>query len=156
MVIPILTKGKSTKDKIIDLLSSEWPLSLKRIYGKLKKRYGINISYQATHKAINELVEEKVLQKVKKEYKLNIEWVNNLERFSKKIKDIYLKKERIPYIEVGCGSSIEKDAYEAGKEAAEKAINEIKFYKKYNLALAFISSDYEGKFDEVLKGVYSI
>ena len=52
----VFTKDKSTKDVIIEILSSEWPLSLNKIYYKIKKKYGINVNYQAIHKAVNELV----------------------------------------------------------------------------------------------------
>ncbi len=152
----VFTKNKSTKEAIIQILSSEWPLSLNKIHNKLKKKHSIGLTYQATHKSINELVEEKILHKEKKEYKLNIEWINNVEQFGKKLRESYIKKDQIPNIEVGSGSSVEKEGFEAGKEAAEKAVSEIKYYDKPNLALVFISSEYEGHFEGILSGIHSV
>ena len=81
----VLTKDKSTKKIIIDILSSEWPLSLSKIYYKIKKKYGLGITYQAVHKAINELTGERILKKEKKEYQLSIDWINKIENFGKKL-----------------------------------------------------------------------
>ena len=112
MFIP--TKDSSTKKLIIEILSSEPPLSLNIICNQLRKRYGINLTYQAVHKAIKELTDEGILQKEKKDYKLSIDWINEIEKYSKKLKESYLKKEKVPYIEVGCGSSVEEDGFNAG------------------------------------------
>ncbi len=151
-----LTKGNSTKKMAVDLLGSEWPLSSMKIYHRLKNNYGLSTTYQAAYKAINELVEENVLQKEGKEYKINIEWINSIEALGKKLREHYITQEHMPNLEIGCGSSIEKNGFEAGREAAQKALNEFKFYKDINLALSIISSDYEGKFEEVLKGINSV
>lgn len=151
-----LTKGKSTKKLIVELLGSEWPLSSMKIYNRLKNNYSFSITYQAVYKAICELVEENVLQKEGKEYKINIEWINSIEALGRKLREHYTTKEHMPYLEVGCGSSIEKDGFEAGREAAQKALNEFKFYKKPCFALAFICLEYEGKFEEVLSGISSV
>ena len=66
---------KSTKSLIIDLLGTNFPLSLTQIYKEIIKTK--IISYQAVHKTIKELVEEKILEKFGKQYLLNKEWVHN-------------------------------------------------------------------------------
>ena len=108
-----LTKGNSTKSLVIDLLGVEWPLSSMKIYHRLKNNYGLSITYQAAYKAINELVEENVLQKEGKEYKIKIEWINSIEALGKKLREHYITQEHMPNLEVGCGSSIEKDGFGA-------------------------------------------
>ena len=87
MVIASLFGGSSTKEKIIEILSKEWPLSAKKIYNQLLKDHKLSITYQATHKALKELLESKVLEKRKEGYLLNKEWADKLENFSEKIKD---------------------------------------------------------------------
>src|SRR3989338_6249167 len=129
-----LTKAKSTKRLIVDLLGSEWPLSSMKVYRRLKNNYGLGITYQAAYKAICELVEDNVLQKDGKEYKINIEWINSIEALGRELREHYITKDNMPKLEVGCGSSIEKDGFEACREAGQKALNELKFYKDANLA----------------------
>ncbi|MCR4336142.1 MAG: hypothetical protein NUV57_06455, partial [archaeon] len=81
-------ESASTKQKIIDILSNEWPLSAKSIYDKLQKQYSSEISYQATHKTIQDLETEKIIEKKEKGYQLNLEWVQqskkSLENVEKK------------------------------------------------------------------------
>ena len=77
--------GSHTKQVVIDILSSEWPLTAKRLYNKLKKEYGIKISYQATHKALQELTEKKILTKDKDGYIINKKWIKELGEISEKV-----------------------------------------------------------------------
>ncbi len=94
MTIPSLANSP-TKEKIIELLSQEWPLTAKKIYHKVSKR--ISITYQATHKALQELVEKRIIEKSKEGYQISKEWIKNLGDFSNKIEneleDIHQKKE---------------------------------------------------------------
>jgi len=59
-------KNKSTQDLIIEILSNEWPLTTKQIHNRLKRNHAKNISYQAAHKTIKQMLEEKILLKEKK------------------------------------------------------------------------------------------
>ena len=141
MVISDLTKNKSTKRVIIDILSLEWPLSLNKIYSRLRGRYGAGITYQATHKAVKELTQEKILQKEKREYQLSIYWINNIENFGKKLKEDYLKKDQMSCIEVDCSSSIEKDIL------ANQIV--IDFKRKGSIIHRTLSSLYKSGYDEI-------
>ena len=53
----------STKNSIIELLSQEWPLTAKKLYNKIIKECHTQITYQATHKALKELLEKISLKK---------------------------------------------------------------------------------------------
>ena len=77
--------GSSTKEKIIELLSEQWPLRAKKIYRSLLKNYHLSITYQATHKALKELIENKILEKRKEGYLINRDWIKKLGEFSEKI-----------------------------------------------------------------------
>ena len=83
----------STKESIIELLSYEWPMSMKKIYALLKKK-GFRITYQAIHKAVSQLVVEKKLNKTSDGYVLNLEWVKSLHDQTEIIRVNYFSKKR--------------------------------------------------------------
>jgi HAD superfamily hydrolase (TIGR01490 family) len=89
ITLPQLNKPKSAKDIVITILASEYPLTAKKVYNKIKKDYGLNISYQAAYKAITELAEQKILIKNGLEYSLNNAWIEDIENFVDKIKKSY-------------------------------------------------------------------
>ncbi len=86
-------KENSVKDLIISILIDNWPLTLKKVYNQIKKKYSVSVTYQAVHKAITELKEKKIVEKNNREYKLNINWIKNIKDFSEKLEESY-KKER--------------------------------------------------------------
>ncbi len=86
MILPFSVQGNSTKEKIIEILAERWPLTAKKIYKGLSKRYHLSLTYQAAYKALQELTENKILEKKKKGYLINKEWIERLNEFSEKIK----------------------------------------------------------------------
>ena len=74
--------NNSTKSTIITILIEKSPQNIKEINEKFKKKDTKIVSYQRLHKAINELVEEEVLEKIGKEITLNEKWVANLSKFN--------------------------------------------------------------------------
>ncbi|MEK6925772.1 MAG: hypothetical protein AABW50_00690 [Nanoarchaeota archaeon] len=77
----------STKAKIIELISGEWPLSAKKIYKILVRNYKLSITYQGIHKSLGELLESKILEKRKEGYLLNKDWVQEIGEFSERVKN---------------------------------------------------------------------
>jgi predicted transcriptional regulator len=75
-------------------LREEWPLSLKEIYFCIVREHGLNISYQAVHKALKQLVESRVLEKREKRYCLSIEWIREIRRFGERMKKEYKCNEK--------------------------------------------------------------
>lgn len=72
----------STKSLIIYVLREKFPLSLTQLYKEIKQSK--KVSYQGVHKAIKELVNDKIVEKLEKMYFLNKEWVKEqTESFSK-------------------------------------------------------------------------
>jgi len=63
----------NTKDKIISLLKKEFPLSLTQVFKRTNTEK--KVTYQGIRKAVNELVNENIIEKVDKQYFLNKEWV---------------------------------------------------------------------------------
>lgn len=95
IVIPeINSKPKNSKDAIISLLMTEWPLSLKQIYYRIKKQYGYSNSYQSVYKAVKELIEKKVLIEKKEGYEINIGWVKKVQSFTDIVETNYYAQKR--------------------------------------------------------------
>ena len=87
------TKKRNAREAIISILSRKFPLSIKKIYNEVKKEYHLDITYQAVFKLIKEMSEDSILEKLDKEYKLNINWIKQLEDELDIIKHSYLKSE---------------------------------------------------------------
>jgi len=88
-----LSKNRSTKDQIVSVLSEEWPLSVKQIFGKVKKHSNRRVTYQAIHKALKELEDAKILASDNRNYSLNFQWIEEMEKFASSIKKKYLKQD---------------------------------------------------------------
>jgi predicted transcriptional regulator len=66
-----------SKDLILSVLTQEWPLSAKEIFLKVQKESSKEVSYQAIHKLLNLLVDEKVILKNENKYLINCSWVSS-------------------------------------------------------------------------------
>lgn len=96
IIIPELNnKPGNTKDAVISILTIEWPLSLKGIYYKIKKRYNYGSSYQAVFKAVKELVEGGILIDKDKKYEINVAWIKKVQSFTDIVETNYYAKEKI-------------------------------------------------------------
>jgi len=90
---PIRLNGNnSVKNVVIQILADEWPLTVKEIFKRVKREFGKNVTYQATHKVVHELLFKKIVLANKKEYFLNTRWLNELETFSNLTLDKYSEK----------------------------------------------------------------
>lgn len=81
-------KISGTSEQIIEILSNEWPLTTKQIYHKLKRNYGVDVTYQAIHKKINEMLKEKVITKNEKEFMLSYAWIKKMSDYGKKLEKL--------------------------------------------------------------------
>ncbi|MDP2666344.1 MAG: transcriptional repressor [Candidatus Diapherotrites archaeon] len=75
--IPFIGGQGSTRDEILAILSEEFPFSAKEIYARVK-RQGRNVSYQAVHKTLQSLIEQRVLEKQNSTYLIQKEWITNI------------------------------------------------------------------------------
>jgi len=85
-------EGK-VKDVIVNVLKSQWPLSLKEIYFAVVKQYCLSVSHQAVFKALKNLVENKVLVKQERKYCLSIEWIRGVKQFGISLEEAYTQPE---------------------------------------------------------------
>ena len=80
-LLPKLTP-KTVKEKIIVILSSEFPLTIKELKIKIKHSFNQSVSYQSVHKELNQLMSEEIIIGKEKKYLLNIEWIRQVGLFS--------------------------------------------------------------------------
>ena len=92
-IIPSLgSKGSSTKDQVVSILSREWPLSAKELFGRVQRDFSSPVSYQAVHKGLGELLDSGVLRRIGKGFELNPVWVSQLKDFAVSIESNFHKK----------------------------------------------------------------
>lgn len=83
----------STRDLIISILGDQWPLSAKEISTRLGKKSDAQVSYQAVHKLLAQLCEEKVLEKSAGRYQLAKAWIADVKQFITSLENKYESKE---------------------------------------------------------------
>ncbi len=100
LYLPDIANQKATvKDHIILILSSDWPLSTQKIYHRIKKMFGIDCTYQAVFKAVNELLKMEVVSKEKSAYQINLKWLKQVHRFTETTESNYYAKNRLNLID---------------------------------------------------------
>lgn len=83
--MPFLGGKNSVKDDIFTILSEEPHLSAKEIHARIKRRQGKDVTYQAVHKVLLQLINQNVIIKYGSKYSINPEWVGQLSQFSKQL-----------------------------------------------------------------------
>src|SRR3989338_767204 len=78
-------KNNPTKQKIIELLASTWPLSIT----EMRKERRFEETYPYMRQCLRELVEAKIVEKIGFKYKLSLHWLSSLQQFTKKTLSIY-------------------------------------------------------------------
>jgi hypothetical protein len=99
ITLPQLNEKSTTKDYIVSILGYDWPLTIKKVYNLIKKRYGYNVTYQATYKAINELKSAGVIEQKEDGYQINLKWLKNLHGYTEVVETNYYTKNRLKLIE---------------------------------------------------------
>jgi len=75
-----ITIQGSSRAKVIQLLSSAKSLTAKQVHLRLRREFAVATSYQATHKTLKLMLEEKILSKQGVSYSLNGDWVENFKK----------------------------------------------------------------------------
>ncbi len=81
-----------TKDIIISILIRDHPLTSRKLHRALKAEYQYMVTYQAVHKAVKLLLEQKVLKMEGKGYSINEAWIENVTKFVDELHSVYHKK----------------------------------------------------------------
>ena len=85
----LLANEKNTKDAIILILGTQWPLSARRIYSACMREHGLNMTYQAVHKTLSGMEKKGMIKRTCDGYMISKEWIDDLYSFSKKMKHKY-------------------------------------------------------------------
>ncbi|RLG18217.1 hypothetical protein DRN67_04390 [Candidatus Micrarchaeota archaeon] len=148
--------GRELRDSILSILARDWPLSAREVYSQVRKTHKLSVTYQGVHKSLRQMVSEGVLLAEDGKYLVNVKWARQMADFGNKIATTYASKAAKTYLEVGVGSSVERDAFQAGKEAATKALKQLKHEKPLQLVLVFSSSIYDVAYEKLLAGVRAV
>ena len=92
-LLPKLTP-KTVKEKIIVLLASEFPLTVKDLKLKIKSNFNVSVSYQSVHKELNHLISDEIIINDNKKYLLNVEWIKQVGLFSDLIVSNYTSQKK--------------------------------------------------------------
>ena len=84
-----LMEGNSSKDFILAILSKEFPLTSKQIFNKVKLESKKQISYQAVHKVLQEMVLSGILSKENALYQINSNWINQMKKTISNLETMY-------------------------------------------------------------------
>ncbi len=92
-LLPKLTP-KTVKEKIIIILSSEFPLTIKELKLRIKNNFNDSVSYQSVHKELNHLMDDGIIKCDGKKYLLDIEWIKQVGLFSDLIISNYTSQKK--------------------------------------------------------------
>lgn len=83
---------KSTREAVISVLSEEWPLTAQGLFLRIVRQNKTQLSYQAVHKVLQQLLKEGVLEKRVRGYQLNQRWLQEMRQHSDEIAQKYAAK----------------------------------------------------------------
>lgn len=98
--IPFIGGAGTIRDDILAVLSSEYPLSVKEIHNRIKRKTGKEITYQAVHKTIHQLIENKVIEKNGTAYRISSQWIEQIKDYIAIIEYAYQKGKEKPIIDI--------------------------------------------------------
>ncbi len=107
LYVPQLDKNSNTKDYVISVLSYDWPLTIKKLYNVIKKKYGYKATYQAVYKTVQDLLKEGVISKNEEGYQLNLYWLKQIHDYTEITQSNYYTKSRVNVLEGVKDSKIE-------------------------------------------------
>jgi len=100
LTVPKLGVGKKgfSKDIVVGILSHEWPLSTKQLYSMIRREANFDVTYQAVHKILKDLVDACVIYKVEGKYRLHLSWIKEIKNFANVVENNYIKGNKSPLI----------------------------------------------------------
>jgi len=127
------SKPSNTKDAVISILTTDWPLSLRQMFYKIRKKYNYSSSYQAVYKAVKELKEKEVLIEKDKKYMININWVKEVQSFTDIVETNYYAKEKAHNLSGLSESKQKEDLIILNFESIFDAEKYLYYFMKYHL-----------------------
>ena len=84
-----IPKKDTSEFLIIDILSSESPLTIKELHDLFKKRAMFDITYHGIYERTNNLVKREILTKIDNKFSINPLWIKEADEFFNQIKKSY-------------------------------------------------------------------
>ena len=100
------TTQSTSRDKIVQLLSGNSSLTAKQIHQRLQREFAVASSYQATHKTLKQMLEERVVLKGENGYIINPGWVENFKNSA----DQLAEKVKSGISEIDLSSMVENES----------------------------------------------
>ena len=97
--------AKTTKETIIEILSENWPITVNTIFTEMRRSRRSNISYQAVHKAIKELLDDQIIEKNQKGYSISLNWIQKTKAKTQKLEQQFLNRQKILFSTLKEGES---------------------------------------------------
>jgi hypothetical protein len=74
-----ITKGERTtvREALLNILADEFPLSTNQLRSKIRRSFGLSVTYQAVHKELIKLEKYEVVEKQADNYLLSLDWIKN-------------------------------------------------------------------------------
>lgn len=95
-------KESTTKDMIFSILVEDKAKTLTQLHREIKIKYKVSVSFQAVMKAVNLLLEKKVLIRKERAYSLNKDWIFEIRNFFDNLYTEYFKvRKPMKKIEMG-------------------------------------------------------
>lgn len=91
----ISKKPKTVRDEIVTILGNEFPLTAKEIFVRVQRQNTKGITYQAAHKALKEMLAEKMIIKTNSRYEMDKDWIGNLKNYATTLEQTYSGKKDI-------------------------------------------------------------
>ncbi|MFH0969993.1 MAG: hypothetical protein V1776_00855 [Candidatus Diapherotrites archaeon] len=88
--VPFTGGSQRVRDYVLVILSEEFPLTVKEIYRQVLKQ-GNNVTYQAVHKVITQLLSENILEKKGKNVQLSSQWIERVKDYAFTVNVAYFK-----------------------------------------------------------------
>lgn len=76
---------RDAKELVVNILSEHWPLTAKQIHQAVVKDYQPDLTYQAVHKTLRQLQQERVVESNGREYALREGWIKGLHAFTERL-----------------------------------------------------------------------
>ena len=77
--------SRNSKDIIISILTRNHPLSIKKVYNKMRSGHKYGGTFQSVFKSIKELQLQNILMRAGKEYSLNPNWIEKIRSFANEL-----------------------------------------------------------------------
>ncbi|MBI5226622.1 hypothetical protein HY994_05325 [Candidatus Micrarchaeota archaeon] len=94
------------KTAILSILAKRSKLGARELHGHLARDYSYELSYQAVHKAMNQLLFKNVLRKTGTKYSVSLDWLSGAQEFLSDLEDVCVRQRPLSVLELPEGAAL--------------------------------------------------